>query len=418
MEETKKQYQKRSFLLMKDDFEERLSSQSGGAFAALSDVVLGEGGVVYGCALTKDLEVRHIRVTTKEEREALKGSKYTQSYLGGIFQDVKKDLKEGRLVLFSGVSCQVAGLKEYIESIGFSSNLLTIDLLCHGCPSQKIFKDFMEYIEKKKSKKIASINFRNKLKYGWQSHIETVTYEDSSCEDSYIYTKIFHLEAMQKPSCQNCPFHSQNRPSDITVADAWGAIKENPEMVDNNGLSLVICNTEKGLKLLSKISGCTTKEIELKGAYLEGPISRDYLTPSYSNKLWRIYLRHGFEKAFRYASRVTFFHAVKNKIRKCIKLPPEDFKPLTKFNAHEGLYSQTYINAGKANESIRLPILYKSKTECMGCGACYNRCKEIKDAISMTEDSKGFFYPVVDASKCIGCHSCEKVCPFKKYDKR
>ena len=418
MSNVEREYEKKYFLLMKDDFEERLASQSGGAFVALSDVVIKEGGVVYGAVLTENLSVEHSRATTPKERDAMRGSKYTQSYLGDIFQDVKNDLIEGRTVLFSGVSCQVAGLKAYLEGFDSAGRLITVDLLCHGCPSQKVFKSFVNYREKQKGAKVISVNFRNKVKYGWQSHIETVEYEDGTSEDSYIYTKVFHSEAMQKPSCRNCPFHSQDRPSDITIADAWGAIKENPELVDNNGLSLVLCNSEAGYAVLRKVDSCFIKEIELKGAFLEGPISKDYDTPAYSSKLWKTYFKKEFEGAYEYVSRINLSHRTLNKARSYLEMRKKEFKPLKKDDPREKLASQTYINEEKANTKIKLPILYKTKNECMGCGACYNKCKDIKGAIAMKEDAKGFYYPVVDASKCIGCHSCERACPFKKYDKR
>lgn len=403
---------------MKKDFEDRLASQSGGAFASLSDAMLKEGGVVYGCVLTENLEVKHVRATTAQERDAMRGSKYTQSYLGDIFQDVKKDLANGYTVLFSGVSCQVAGLKAYLGALDNTGRLITVDLLCHGCPSQKVFKGFVNYLESKKGVKVASVNFRNKVKYGWQSHIETVKYADGTCEDSYIYTKMFYSESMQKPSCRNCPFHSLNRPSDITIADAWGAIKEKPDLIDNNGLSLVLCNSEVGYDVLKKAESCLIEEIEFKGAFLDGPISKDYDTPAYSSKLWKIYLKKGFEDAYKYVSRINFAHRVINKGRSFVGMKKKDFKSLKKENPREELARQTYVHKEKADPNIKLPFLYEAKNECMGCGACYNKCKDIRKAITMVEDLKGFYYPVVDASKCIGCHSCEKVCPFKKYDKR
>ena len=62
----------------------------------------------------------------------------------------------------------------------------------------------------------------------------------------------------------------------------------------------------------------------------------------------------------------------------------------------------------------RYPILFKNKNECCGCAACYSRCQGIKQAITMVIDEEGFFYPVVDATKCIQCLSCEKVCPLKQ----
>ena len=92
----------------------RAASRSGGIFTALSDLVLFNGGVVYGCVLTDDFDAVHIRADNAEERNRMRGSKYIQSKLGDIFRNVKADLDVRRNVLFSGTSCQVAGLKKYL----------------------------------------------------------------------------------------------------------------------------------------------------------------------------------------------------------------------------------------------------------------------------------------------------------------
>lgn len=59
----------------------------------------------------------------------------------------------------------------------------------------------------------------------------------------------------------------------------------------------------------------------------------------------------------------------------------------------------------------RLPDLWPDKDDCCGCTACWAVCPV--GAIEMKEDEEGFLYPVIDASKCIRCHKCLKVCAFK-----
>lgn len=51
-----------------------------------------------------------------------------------------------------------------------------------------------------------------------------------------------------------------------------------------------------------------------------------------------------------------------------------------------------------------------NKNNCCGCSACYNICPT--KAISMVQDSEGFFYPEINKKKCINCGQCKKVCPF------
>lgn len=92
----------------------RAASRSGGVFTALSDKIFDEDGVVYGCILTDDFMSVHVRVEGEDVRNLMRGSKYIQSRLGDTFKDVKKDLESGKKVLFSGTSCQVAGLRKFL----------------------------------------------------------------------------------------------------------------------------------------------------------------------------------------------------------------------------------------------------------------------------------------------------------------
>ena len=125
----------------------RAASRSGGIFTALSDWALLNGGVVYGCVLTDDFNAVHIRADNAEERNRMRGSKYIQSKLGDTFKNVKMDLDRGKDVLFSGTSCQVAGLKRYLgrEYV----NLFCVDIVCHGVPSKKVWNAYLLWQEEK-----------------------------------------------------------------------------------------------------------------------------------------------------------------------------------------------------------------------------------------------------------------------------
>lgn len=146
-------------------------SQSGGAFFALSEYFLKLGGVVYGAGYVEGFRVVHKRATTQEERNEMRGSKYVQSDLRGIFPLVKDDLRNGRKVLFSGTPCQIAGLRSYI-GLRQSENLYTVDLVCHAVPSPAIWQAYVKWVEIQEGETIESVNFRNK-RFGWHSHFET-----------------------------------------------------------------------------------------------------------------------------------------------------------------------------------------------------------------------------------------------------
>lgn len=148
------------------------TSRSGAAFIAISDYILKQGGVVYGAGYTDHFRVVHKRAITKEERDEFKGSKYVQSDMNTVFRQVKKDLKNGMLVLFSGTPCQTSGLASYIGR-RLRANLYLVDIVCHGAPSPSLWKDYIAYLERKQGVEICWVNFRDKQQFGWTAHHET-----------------------------------------------------------------------------------------------------------------------------------------------------------------------------------------------------------------------------------------------------
>ena len=235
------------------DMDEVMKSRSGAAFVAISDYVLEQGGVVYGVGYKDHFRVAHKRATTKIERDEFRGSKYVQSDLSGIFKQVKEDLRNGLFVLFSGTGCQCAGLNAYIGK-KLRENLFLVDIVCHGVPSPYIWRDYLSYIEKKHSDTIVTVDFRNKLKYGWKAHIETFGLANGKMKKSTVFTKIFYAHIMFRHSCGKCYFCNTIRPSDLTLADMWDKKKNFPEINnDNKGESLLLINTEKGREIFEAI---------------------------------------------------------------------------------------------------------------------------------------------------------------------
>ena len=237
------------------DIKEVETSRSGAAFIAISDWILEQGGVVYGVGYKDHFRVSHKRAVTKEQRNEFKGSKYVQSDLGDIFLQVKKDLRDGKIVLFSGTPCQTSGLNSFIGK-NYRQNLYLVDIVCHGVPSPYIWRDYISYYERKYKKKIVSVDFRDKKVYGWQDHKETFILDNGEKVNpkhnpfAYLFCK--HI--MLRQSCGNCHFCNTTRPSDITIADFWGWEKTNSDFnKDNKGISLLLINTEKGKSLFENI---------------------------------------------------------------------------------------------------------------------------------------------------------------------
>ena len=157
------------------DIDEVMKSRSGAAFVAISDYILEQGGVVYGAGYKDHFRVAHKRATTKEERDEFRGSKYVQSDLTGVFRSVKEDLKNGLTVLFSGTPCQTAGLNSFVGK-RLREKLVLIDIVCHGVPGPYVWREYLAYLEKKHGAKICRVDFRDKRKFGWKAHNETVKF--------------------------------------------------------------------------------------------------------------------------------------------------------------------------------------------------------------------------------------------------
>ena len=232
------------------DMREVETSRSGAAFIAISDYILENDGVVYGAGYADHFRVVHKRAVTKEERDEFKGSKYVQSDLTGVFRQVKKDLKDGLTVLFSGTPCQTAGLNAYIGK-KLRERLILVDIVCYGVPGPYLWRDYLAYLEKKQGDKICWVNFRDKQKYGWAAHHETFKFVKRG---KMSFTYLFYQHIMFRLSCGKCHYANTKRPSDITLADFWGWQRIDPDInADNKGVSLILINTKKGRGLFEAV---------------------------------------------------------------------------------------------------------------------------------------------------------------------
>ncbi len=237
------------------DMREIETSRSGAMFIAISDWILEQGGVVYGVGYVDHFRVAHKRATNKEERNEFKGSKYVQSDVNTTFSQVRKDLKDGLYVLFSGTPCQTSGLQSYLKTMRTdTSKMYIVDIICHGVPSPFFWRDYLAFIEKKQGKKATEVNFRDKSMLGWSTHKESFKFGDAKTYTS-TYTNMFYQHIMFRRSCAVCHFTNFQHPSDITIADYWGWQKAvDPSFnADDKGVSLVLVNTIKAQWLFEAI---------------------------------------------------------------------------------------------------------------------------------------------------------------------
>lgn len=238
----------RAYVAINRSEEQLAKSSSGGMFYILAEYVIKNGGVVCGATYNENLEVVHEFATTMEECKKICGSKYVRSNLQNSYELTKQFLEENKYVLFTGTACQVSGLKSFLQKE--YEKLILCDILCHANPSPKIYRMYIENLERNRKKKVKHIYFRNK-EYGWKSEIPVIEYEDGKKIKEKSYIMAFAKELINRPSCYQCPFASKRRISDFTIGDFWGIERVLPEINTSRGVSLLTINSEKGNQIFS-----------------------------------------------------------------------------------------------------------------------------------------------------------------------
>lgn len=320
----------------------RLLSSSGGIFSLLSEYVLEKNGVVFGARFNDKWQVVHDYTETKEGLNAFRGSKYVQSNIGNNYWQVKQFLEQGRLVLFSGTPCQIAGLKRYLFKD--YKNILTLDFICHGVPSPKVWNNYLDEKVTGESRKkillandiydkkhIRNIFFRDKCS-GWKSFSFSlaITLTNSSemkkqilLSDIFsenIYMKGFLNDLYLRPSCYDCPSKCGKSKSDITLGDFWGIQRILPYYDDDKGVSAVLLyNPEllvrvKGI-ILENSHKVTYQEVFIGNSPLEMPPyphpNRDY----FFSLLEKYSVSRSINKALRKGRWNRLMHRVINKMK-------------------------------------------------------------------------------------------------------
>lgn len=232
----------------------RCESSSGGIFTLLAENVLARAGIVFGAMFNEQFEVVHTYVMDKEGLDKLKGSKYVQSRIDDSFKAVENFLLQNKIVLFSGTPCQAAGLRTFLAKE--YDNLLVIDIACHGVPSPKVFRKYIEFLQNGFNTNLVNIFFRNK-DHGWKAFSFVADFEKGKyCEPfrHNQYMQGFLKNLFLRPSCHYCKFKEFKNGSDITLGDYWGVDTAHPEFDDDQGVSLVLVNSRKGKVVFSQIA--------------------------------------------------------------------------------------------------------------------------------------------------------------------
>lgn len=307
-----------------EDTPKRKESSSGGTFTAIAEEIIRKKGVVFGAAWTEDWRVEHRYCESIEGLAAFRGSKYVQCNTGNSYAQVRDFLRQGRWVLFSGTPCQCKALQLFLKKK--YDKLVLVDFICHGVPSDKVFRAYLReeinhYVRKSIGIKLVfphparqtpradtivppgwnlkGIWFRDK-RNGWKKYSFALTLAEITTEgeqNSVLLSPIFPESPYMKgyganiylrPSCHNCPARGFSSGSDFTLADYWGVEQQHPEMDDDEGTSLVAVHTEKAKQLLAGIGERLERiPVNATRAYkLQIALHRDIPPNRYREEFW------------------------------------------------------------------------------------------------------------------------------------
>ena len=318
-------------------------SASAGLFAQMAFDVTSEGGAVCGSAWEASggsLRARHEVVDSWEGAARMRGSRYVQSDMGGSMREVRLLLREGREVLFCGTPCQVAGLRAFLGKD--YSNLLAVDLVCHGVPSPGLFDGYLRGLSTGRAGSPVDFSFRSK-RDGWEYSLLLLLLlreglPNGGCRDERVYVPagkssyydlFLRLDTLRE-SCYRCPFAGRHRPGDITIGDFWGVERTRPELVSEggpfdvrSGVSCLVANTAKGREWLAAhrrsftLADSTFEEVAAGNDQLRCPSSRG----KHRDRVRELFVSGGYPAVERWWRHLHVAHVIKGTAKRFIPRP-------------------------------------------------------------------------------------------------
>lgn len=273
---------------------ELLESSSGGAFVALSEVFLNNGDAVIAPIYDYVTHTNKFRlIQNKEQRNKARGSKYMQSVMGTIFIDAMQWLHSNpeKKLLFFGVGCQADSFRKFAEMKGFRNRVTIVDIICHGSPSPKLWREYAAYLEKKHGGNIEFLTFKDK-RDGW---IRPTAYARIKGKEIFLknYVGMFYSKCALRPSCHTCKYATIGRKSDITIGDFWHIEDTIPDFYDEKGTSLFLIHTNEGLHLFD----CAKEMMEIRESNTKQCWQTNLDKPTEASpkreRFWRDYSRKG-----------------------------------------------------------------------------------------------------------------------------
>lgn len=291
-----------------------MSSSSGGAFTALSDAFLKSGDAVVAAVYNyENHTVEFQMILDEKQRERAKGSKYMQSKPGDIYQEAYHWLMDNpkKELLFVGMGCQSDGFRKFSEIKGIRDRVYIVDIICHGSPSPKLWREYAESIQKKDGR-ITYLTFKDK-RNGWKSPTAYVKVNGSE-RPLKDYVKVFYNRCALRPSCYECPYATTERKTDMTIGDFWHIEETIPDFYDPNGNSLFLIHTDRGEELFEKVRDNLDYRLSNTAqcwqANLEAPTQKS----EQRDVFWNDYQKKGIDFVIKKYGTVPMKTKVKNKL--------------------------------------------------------------------------------------------------------
>lgn len=239
----------------------RQRSSSGGMFTAIATIFFEQDSnckkYLVAAQFNEHLELNHVIVDSLEQISKMRCSKYVQSKIGDVYQRVKELLKDNSSVLFVGTPCQIAGLYSFLGKKQYD-NLLTVDLICHGVPSPKLFSSYLKKIGIREDKEYSDYLFRATTSTGFftSSFLGKCGERHKVPISQHSYITAYLKGWLHRECCYNCQFNGIPRQADITIGDFWGIISRKVAFngVRGKGISVILGNNEKGKQMIRAIA--------------------------------------------------------------------------------------------------------------------------------------------------------------------
>lgn len=296
-----------------------MSSSSGGVFIALSDFFLENGNAVAAAIYNYDNHTTEFQmILDKKQQERAKGSKYMQSKPGDIYRETYHWLKENpeKKLLFVGMGCQSDGFRKFSEIKGIRDRVYIVDIICHGSPSPKLWREYAKSIERKDGK-ITYLTFKDK-RNGWKFPTAYVMVggQEYSIRD---YVKVFYNRCMLRPSCYECPYATTERKTDITIGDFWHIEETIPDFYDPNGNSLFLIHTNRGEELFEKIKNDLDYRLSNTTQCWQPNLEAPTKKSEQREEFWNDYQKKGIDFVMKKYGTVSMKTKIKNKLLKIMR---------------------------------------------------------------------------------------------------